>query len=114
AARPRRDCRLHIREARGDAPPGRLPRSARSCRRAACGGAGRVRRAAALLALAVLAAGCGHHARAVPPGAIAVVGDRAISRADFDAELARAQRAYGARGQSFPKPGTAAYEQVKD
>jgi SurA-like protein len=73
-----------------------------------------VRRLFVLAALAVLAAGCAHHPRSVPPRAIALVGDRAISRADFDAEVARARRAYAARGQAFPKPGTPGYEQLRD
>ena len=73
-----------------------------------------MRRLFVLAALAVLAAGCAHHVRSVPAGAIALVGDRTISRADLDAELARARRAYAVRGRAFPKPGTPAYEQLKD
>ena len=47
----------------------------------------------AQLAAVVALAGCGGHEQSVPPGAIAVVGDRAVTRADFDHELARARRA---------------------
>lgn len=72
-----------------------------------------MRRLAPLLAVVVLV-GCGHSAETVPSGAIAVVGDRTIPRAAFDAELTRARRAYAARGQAFPARGTPAYEQVKD
>ncbi len=72
-----------------------------------------MRRLAPLLAVVALA-GCGHSAETVPSGAIAVVGDRTIPRAAFDAELTRARRAYAARGQEFPARGTPAYGQVKD
>jgi hypothetical protein len=37
------------------------------------------------LVLVLVAAGCGGHAAEVPPGAIAVVGDRTITRAQLDA-----------------------------
>jgi len=68
-----------------------------------------------LVIVALVAAGCGgDHPRTVPPGAIALVGGRAVSRASFDAELARSQRAYAARGQEFPQRGTEAYRRLKD
>jgi hypothetical protein len=51
-----------------------------------------VRRLAPLAAVLALA-GCGGHERSVPPGAIAAVGDRAVTRAEFDHELARARSA---------------------
>jgi hypothetical protein len=69
---------------------------------------------AALLALVLLATSCGGHARTVPPGAIAVVGTEAITHAALDSELARAQRAYAARGQSFPRRGTDSYRRLQD
>jgi len=47
-------------------------------------------RRAALIALVLVAAGCGGQARTVPAGAVALVGDHPISRAALDAELARA------------------------
>jgi hypothetical protein len=73
-----------------------------------------VRRVAPLVVIVVLA-GCGGHTnQEVPPRAIAVVGDRAVTRADLEHELARARRAYAARGQAFPGRGTPAYEQLKD
>lgn len=73
-----------------------------------------MRRLLVFSVLALVATGCGGGTRSVPPSAIAVVGDRAVPRAAFDAELARARRAYAARGQAFPAPGTPAYERVKD
>jgi SurA N-terminal domain len=73
-----------------------------------------VRRLLVFSMLALVATGCGGGTRSVPPSAIAVVGDRTVPRAAFDAELARARRAYAARGQAFPAPGTPAYERVKD
>jgi hypothetical protein len=70
-----------------------------------------------------VAAGCGSHAAesgsdshsqpAVPPGAIAVVGDRPVSRAALDAELARSRRAYAAQGKAFPARRTAAYRRLR-
>jgi SurA-like protein len=73
-----------------------------------------IRRALLLAVVVLVASGCGEHARKVPAGAIAFVGNQPIPRAEFDAELARARRAYAARGQAFPNAGTAAYELVKD
>jgi SurA-like protein len=55
-----------------------------------------VRRLAPLVA-AVALVGCGGHEQPVPPGAIAVVGDRVVTRAEFDHELARARRANTSR-----------------
>jgi SurA N-terminal domain len=73
-----------------------------------------VKRLAPLLAVVALVGCGGHQDQSVPPGAVALVGDRAITRAALDAELARARRAYVARGRAFPARGTPAYEQVED
>jgi len=73
-----------------------------------------VKRAALLGALIVVAAGCGQDRVTVPPGAIAVVGDRPVPRSVLDAQLAQSRRAYAARGQEFPKPGTDAYRRLRD
>ena len=59
-----------------------------------------MRRLLVFSVLALVATGCGGGTRSVPPSAIAVVGDRTVPRAAFDAELARARRAYAARGQA--------------
>lgn len=69
---------------------------------------------AALFALVLVTTACGGHARTVPPGAIAVVGTEAIPRVALDTELARAKRAYAARGQSFPRRGTDSYRRLQD
>lgn len=74
----------------------------------------RLRRLAPLLVVAALAGCGGHSAQKVPPGAIAVVGDRAVPRAALDAELVRSRRAYQARGQAFPARGTTAYRRLED
>ena len=74
-----------------------------------------MRRVAPLAALLVVAAGCGHdQCDRVPPGAIAVVGDRPVPRSALDAQIAQSRRAYAARGQAFPKPGTEAYRRLED
>jgi SurA N-terminal domain len=73
-----------------------------------------LKRLAPLLAVLALAGCGGHSSQTVPPGAIAVVGDHTIPRAALDAELARAERAYQARGQAFPARGTQAYRQLED
>jgi hypothetical protein len=73
-----------------------------------------VKRVALLAALLVAAAGCGHGATDVPAGAIAVVGDRPVPRSVLDAQLAQTRRAYAARGQAFPQPGTDGYRRLRD
>jgi parvulin-like peptidyl-prolyl isomerase len=70
------------------------------------------------LALALVAAGCGgsggDESGDVPEGAIAVVGEREIARADFDRLLAQAEKTFKARKQDVPKVGTPEYEQLKN
>jgi len=73
-----------------------------------------MRQVALLVALLVVAAGCGHDSATVPPGAIAVVGGQPVPRTALDAQLAQTRRAYAARGQAFPKPGTDAYRRLQD
>lgn len=64
---------------------------------------------APFLLLSLLAAGCGHDAPAVPASAIAVVGDRTVPRAQFDALMAQTKDSYRRSGRAFPGPGTPAY-----
>jgi hypothetical protein len=73
-----------------------------------------MRRFVLLAALLVAPAGCGSGSTTVPTGAIAVVGDRAVPLRALDGQLAQSRRAYAARGQAFPNPGTAAYRRLRD
>ena len=60
-----------------------------------------------------LAAGCGHDAPSLPRSAVAVVGDRTITRAQYEALMTQARQSYAAQKRSFPKAGTRAYESLK-
>jgi hypothetical protein len=73
-----------------------------------------MRRAALVAALIAVAAGCGHDGATVPAGAIAVVGGRPVTLSALEAQLAQSRRAYAARGQAFPKPGTEAHRRLQD
>jgi parvulin-like peptidyl-prolyl isomerase len=69
-----------------------------------------------LLALvAVLAAACGsdEQAKSVPAGAVALVGDEPIQKAELDRLLAQAKKNYEAQKQDFPEVGTPEYETLK-
>ena len=71
----------------------------------------------AALALVTVAAGCGgggEDTPDVPAGAIAVVGDREIPKADYDRLLAQAQTTYEAREQEFPAAGTPEFAQLRN
>ncbi len=72
-----------------------------------------MRRLVALAAVVVLAA-CGGESRAVPPGAVALVGDRAVTRAALGRELAHVRRVYAREQKPFPAQGTAAYREIQD
>jgi foldase protein PrsA len=60
-----------------------------------------------------LATGCGHDRPTVPQTAVAVVGDRTITRAQFEALMSQARLSYASRGRSFPAAGTSAYAELK-
>jgi len=70
-----------------------------------------------LLALvtALLAVACGssNDAQSVPPGAVAIVGDKPIQKSDFDQLIKQTEQNFTAQGQEFPKVGTPEYETVK-
>jgi parvulin-like peptidyl-prolyl isomerase len=70
-----------------------------------------------LLALAagLVAAACGSDSdeRTVPAGAIALVGDQEIPKADLDRLIEQAKSYYESQGQDFPPTGTPEYENVK-
>ena len=65
------------------------------------------------LALAALAASCGKDSPSVPASAIAVVGDRTITRAQLVAAMAQARQSYAAQGRPFPPVGTSEYETLR-
>jgi parvulin-like peptidyl-prolyl isomerase len=67
----------------------------------------------ALVALMAAACGSSEDAKSVPAGAVALVGDEPIQKADLDRLLARAQKNYEAQKQDFPKVGTPEYENLK-
>jgi foldase protein PrsA len=67
-----------------------------------------------LVVVGLLAAGCGGGTRSVPSDAVAVVGSDTITKADFNFWMGTAQRAYKARKQSFPKPGSTQFKSIQD
>ncbi len=68
-----------------------------------------------LLAVALLAAGCGGGSKkSVPANAVALVGSDTITKAQFNALLAGAQRNYTVNKKAFPKPGTTQYKSIQD
>jgi parvulin-like peptidyl-prolyl isomerase len=72
----------------------------------------------AALALGVAAAGCGGdddgETADVPDGAIAVVGDREIPKAEYDRLVSQAKKTYEARDQEFPAAGTPDFAQLRN
>ena len=68
-----------------------------------------------VLLLALAAAGCGGGGSStkVPADAVAVVGDTPITKAQYDAFVARAKRGYKQQKRPFPKPGTPEYQQLQ-
>ena len=68
--------------------------------------------AATLAALTLVAAGCGDTDE-VPADAVAVVDGTEITRASLDDLLARAKKSLVAQGRTFPKAGTAEYQQLQ-
>jgi parvulin-like peptidyl-prolyl isomerase len=72
---------------------------------------------AALLAAAVVPVmGCGTSSDAgdVPANSVAVVGDRTISKSEFEDLVSYAKRNYEAQKRPFPKAGTPEYAQIRD
>jgi parvulin-like peptidyl-prolyl isomerase len=63
--------------------------------------------------LAVVAAGCGG-SDSVPSDAVAQVGDQTITQAQYQQLLSQAKKSYAAQKRTFPKAGTAEYEQLKN
>jgi len=70
---------------------------------------------ALLLAVVLVAAGCGGGGKkSVPSDSVARVGDDTITKSDFNFLLDGAKRTYKARKTPFPKPGTTQYKQLQD
>ncbi len=68
-----------------------------------------------LAAVAALAAGCGGGGSSSVPGdAVAVVGSTPITKSTFNEIMAVGLAHFKAQGQPEPKPGTAAYTQLRD
>jgi foldase protein PrsA len=69
----------------------------------------------AACAIALIAPACGsEETKTVPPGAIAVVGDTEIPKAEFDRLIKQAETSYKAQGQEFPKTGSPEYNDLRD
>jgi parvulin-like peptidyl-prolyl isomerase len=66
-----------------------------------------------LAVCALAAAGCGSSTAKVPADSVAVVGERPITKAQFDALIRRAELSYKSRQRPFPKAGTPEYQQLK-
>ena len=68
------------------------------------------------VALAVVAVGCGTSSDSgdVPSDSVAVVGDRTITKSEFDDLVKYAKRSYDAQKRPFPKVGTQEYAQIRD
>ena len=61
--------------------------------------------------LAAAVAGCGGGSSSVPSGAVATVGDTSITKAQVDELVTQAKAQLKAQGSSYPKEGTAEYDQ---
>ena len=67
-----------------------------------------------LLLLTLAAAGCGGGGSTkVPANAVAVVGNDTITRAEFDAAMARSKRGYTQQKRPWPKAGTSQFQQIQ-
>jgi foldase protein PrsA len=67
----------------------------------------------ALAATLVAACGSSESSKTVPPGAVALVGDKAVEKADLDRLIAQTKTNYEAQKQEFPEVGTPEYETLK-
>jgi parvulin-like peptidyl-prolyl isomerase len=79
-----------------------------------------IRRTSSLLLLALIAAlalaacgGGGTSSADVPEGSIAVVGDKTVTKEEFDKLIEQQKKSAEAQKQDFPEPGTAEYEALK-
>ena len=69
---------------------------------------------ALLLAIVVVAAGCGGGSKSVSSDSVAVVGSDQITKSEFNFLIAGAKRQAAAAKATFPKPGTAEYKTLQD
>jgi len=69
---------------------------------------------AAILAVLALGACGGDDETSVPADAIAVVGEKEITKAEYDRLLASAEKTYEAREQEFPAAGTPEFAQLRN
>jgi parvulin-like peptidyl-prolyl isomerase len=69
---------------------------------------------ATLVALAAVGCGTSSDSGNVPQNSVAVVGDRAITKAEFNELVQYAKRSYTAQKRPFPKVGTQEYAQIRD
>jgi parvulin-like peptidyl-prolyl isomerase len=67
----------------------------------------------ALIVFTVAACGSSDDTKTVPPGAVALVGDKPIEKADLDRLLAQAKTNYEAQKQDFPEVGTPDYQNLR-
>jgi foldase protein PrsA len=79
-----------------------------------------IRRNSSLLLLALIAAlalaacgGGGASSADVPDGAVAVVGDKTVTKEEFDKLIEQQKKSAEAQKQDFPEPGTVEYEALK-
>src|SRR3712207_6468433 len=70
------------------------------------------------LLVAVFAVACGSDddggSGSVPANSVAVVGDQAIPKSEFDDLITYAKRSYTAQKREFPKVGTPQYAELRD
>ncbi|HXG75369.1 MAG TPA: peptidylprolyl isomerase [Gaiellaceae bacterium] len=69
--------------------------------------------AALAAALVLLASACGGGAGSVPEGAVAVVGETEITRAELDELVAVARKSFAAQKREFPKVGTPEFQAIQ-
>jgi foldase protein PrsA len=69
---------------------------------------------ALLLAIGLIAAGCGGGSKSVPQDAVAVVGKDTITKSEFNFLIAGARNQAKAAKATFPKPGTTEYKSLQD
>jgi foldase protein PrsA len=68
---------------------------------------------ALIAVLAVAACGGGSSSADVPEGAIAVVGDKTVTKEEFDALIEQQKKSAESQKQDFPEAGTPEYEALK-